>query len=259
MKLQEDVAYLVESKQAFHEIQSELFKRGYKWLTCSNKFKKLQDSDFPRYVAVYSDKLIVSSKNLSTLKTKRHTVTFNKFDRFEKETVNLDGIRETFHVYSARDAYALETQLVRIGYTWASGGTRYVERMEKDWKVFAEYDKVYFLLREGHITYGYVDRENTIEFHAGDTIYLHEGTLCLNRVSKQHPVPEEPVEQPKKVTFVEVPFLEVAERLQNGDNLDDYYIELSRNGLCSLTELDASGSGIKYKHIKECKFFKREE
>lgn len=255
MKFQTDVAYLVESKQAFHEIQGELFKRGYKWLTSGNKFKKLPDSDFPRYVATHDSKLIVSSKRPSL----RPVVTFNKFDRFEKEPVDLDGISETFHVYSARDAYALETQLVRIGYTWASGGTRYVERMEKDWKVFAEYDKVYFLLREGHITYGYVDRENTIEFHAGDTIYLHEGTLCVNKVSKQYPVPEEPDTEPKKVMFVEVPFLEVAERLQNGDNLDDYCIELSRGSLCALTELDASGVGLKYTHITECKFFKREE
>lgn len=256
MKLQTEVAYLVESKQAFHEIQSELFKRGYAWLTCGNKFRKLQDSDFPRYVGVYDDKLIRTNKHNPL---GRRVVTFNKFDRFEKEPVDLNGISVTFHVYSPRDAYALETQLLRVGYKWASGRTRYVERMEKDWKVFDEYDKVYFLLREGHITYGYVDRENTIEFHAGDTIYLHEGTLCVNKVSKQYPVPEEPVKEPEKVMFVEVPFLEVAEHLQNGDNLDDYYIELSRGGLCALTELDASGVGLKYTHITECKFFKREE
>ena len=201
MKLQTDVAYLVESKQAFHEIQGELFKRGYKWLTCGNKFKKLQDSDFPRYVSIYDDKLIMTSKKNSF---ERPVITFN---------------------------------------------------------LFSEYDKVYFVIKDGRIAYGYGhdDYNDTIEFHAGDTIYLHEGKLCVNRISKQYPVPEEPVKQSKKVTFVEVPFLEVAERLQNGDSLDDYYIELSRDGLCSLNELDANGVGLKYKHIKECKFFKREE
>lgn len=256
MKLQTDVAYLVESKQAFHEIQGELFKRGYKWLTCGNKFKKLQDSDFPRYVGVYEDKLIMTSKKNSF---ERPVITFNKFDRFEKEPVDLDGISVTFHVYSARDAYALETQLVRMGYTWKTGAIRYVKVMDNDWDVFNRYNKVYFLLNDGHITYGHFDRDNTIEFRAGDSIYLHEGKLCVNRISKQYPVPEEPVAEPKKVMFVEVPFLEVAERLQNGDNLDDYYIELSRGGLCALTELDASGVGLKYTHITECKFFKREE
>lgn len=260
MKFQTDVAYLVESKQAFHEIQGELFKRGYKWLKIGNKFKKLQDNDFPRYVSVYDNKLIMSSKKRLFERT---VITFNKFDRFEKEPVDLDGISGTFHVYSARDAYALETQLVRLGCTWCSGDTRYVKTIDSKFNLFSECNKVYFVIEDGRISYGYVDCENTIEFRAGDTIYLHEGKLCVNKVSKQYPVPEEPVEEPveepKKVMFVEVPFLEVAEHLQNGDNLDDYYIELSRDGLCALTELDASGVGLKYTHITECKFFKREE
>ena len=256
MKLQTDVAYLVESKQAFHEIQGELFKRGYKWLTCGNKFKKLQDSDFPRYVSVYDNKLIMSSKKRLFERT---VITFNKFDKFEKETVDLDGISGTFHVYSARDAYALETQLVRLGCTWKSGDIRYVKTIDSKFNLFSEHNKVYFVIRDGYISYGHIDRDDTIEFHAGDTIYLHDGKLCVNKVSKQYHVPEEPVEEPKKVMFVEVPFLEVAERLQNGDNLENYYIELTQNGLCSLKELDASGVGLKYKHITECKFFKREE